>query len=107
MQEWSQRYNTTMGAPPEEGEATDNQLAPLYKRTMILKQASYTDFSVWTLIRSQKFRTLVPLGDGSFLTKELPGPQNLQQWLASWRVFKVAAISLGIVSLAALQQYEN
>ena len=39
--------------------------------------------------------------------KELPGPQNFIQWLASWRVFKVAAISLNIVSLAALQQYEK
>ena len=49
----------------------------------------------------------MPLGNESFLTKEFPGPQNLQQWLASWRVFKVAAISLGIVSLAALQQREK
>ena len=100
VQEWSQRYITTMGAPPEEEEeeeATGSQLAALCKRTVILKQAPYTDFSVWTpfgrrALRSQKFRTFVPLGGCSFLTAELPGPQNLQQWLASWRVFKVVAI---------------
>ena len=41
------------------------------------------------------------------LVKELLWPQNLQEWLASWRVFKVTIISLGIVSLSALQQYEK
>lgn len=99
-------------APEEEEEATDSQLAALYKRTIELKQAPYCDFSVWTpfgrrALRSQKFRTYVPLGDGSYLVKKLPGPQNLQQWMASWRVFKVASISLRILSLAALQQYEK
>ena len=39
--------------------------------------------------------------------KELPGPQNLQQWLVSWRVFKAACICLNIVTLAALQLYEK
>ena len=113
VQEWSQRYVSVMGAgPEEEEEATDSQLAALYKRVVILKQAPYTDFSVWVpfgrrALRAQKFRTYTPLGDGTYVMKELPGPQNLQHWLASWRVFKVAAISLGIVSLAALHQYEK
>ena len=67
VQEWIQRYITTMGSPPEEEEeATDAQLAALYKRTVVLKQAPYCDFSVWTpfgrrALRSQKFRTFVPL----------------------------------------------
>ena len=39
--------------------------------------------------------------------RELPGPQNLQQWLVSWRVFKVACISLNLVTLAALLLYEK
>ena len=113
VQEWVQRYITVMGAPPEEEEeATDAQLAALYKRTIVLKQAPYCDFSVWTpygrrALRSQKFRTFAPLGNGEFLMKELPGPQNFLQWLASWRVLKVAAISLNIASLSSLQQYEK
>ena len=49
VQEWIQRYITVMGsAPEEEEEATDAQLAALYKRTVILDQAPYCDFSVWT-----------------------------------------------------------
>ena len=49
----------------------------------------------------------MPLGDGSFVMKELPGPQNLQQWLACWRVYKTACICLGIAALASLQLYEK
>ena len=102
-----------MGAyPEEEEEPSDGQLSALNRRTIVLGQAPYVDFSVWTpyarrALRTQKFRTYVPLGDGSFLMKELPGPQNLQQWMACWRVFKVAALALGILSMASLQLYEK
>jgi hypothetical protein len=92
VQEWSQRYVTVMGSGPE---ATDAQLAALYKRVVVLKQVPRTDFSVWLpfgrrTLRAQIFRTFGPLGDGTFVMKELPGPQNVQDWLAS-----------------ALQQYEK
>eukprot|EP00438_Fugacium_kawagutii_P032789 Skav211926 [mRNA] locus=scaffold1086:167314:168771:+ [translate_table: standard] len=113
IQLWCQRYCTLMGSPPEEEEEpTDAQLSALYKRVITLDQAPYVDFSVWVpfgrrALKTQKFRTFVPLGDGSYLVKELPGPQNFQQWLTSWRVFKVAALSLAIVDLAALQLYEK
>ena len=113
LQKWIQRYVTLMGSyPEEEEEPSDGQLSALNRRTWILGQAPYVDFSVWTpyarrALRTQKFRTYVPLGDGSYLMKELPGPQNLQQWLACWRVFKVAALALGILSMASLQLYEK
>ena len=64
VQEWSQRYVSVMGAgPEEEEEATDSQLAALYKRVVILKQAPYTDFSVWVpfgrrALRAQKFQNI-------------------------------------------------
>ena len=41
------------------------------------------------------------------MARECPGPQNFLQWQASWKVFRVAAISLDIVSLAALMTYEK
>ena len=59
------------------------------------------------MLKNQKFRAFLPIGDGSFVMKELPGPQNLQQWLVSWRVFKVACMSLSLVTLAALLLYEK
>ena len=110
---WSQRYLMLMGSnPEEEEEPTDAQMAALFRRVVELDQAPYCDFGVWQpygrrAARAQKFRVFHSLGDGSFLAKELPGPQNLQQWTASWRVFKVAALSIGIVSIAALQTYEK
>ena len=113
LNEWTQRYIAVMGAPPqEEEEPTDAQLAALHHRVAVQKQPPYVDFSVWLpfgrrVLKNQKFRAFLPIGDGSFVMKELPGPQNLQQWMVSWRVFKAACICLNIVTLAALQLYEK
>ena len=79
VHQWSQRYVMLMGASPEEEEEpTDAQLAALHRRVLELDQAPYCDFAVWQpygrrALRAQKFRVFHPLGDGSFLTKELPG----------------------------------
>ena len=108
VQSWLQRYSLLMGGPPEEEEEpTAAQLAGLHKRVILLKQAPYVDFGVWVpfgrrALKLQKFRVYTPLGDGSFLMREMPGPQNFQQWQACWKVFKTAALMLGIVSLTAL-----
>ena len=113
VQGWQQTYLHVMGAPPQEEEdVTDQQLAALNKRVNIQGMAPYVDFSVWLpfgrkALKSQKFRTYFPLGDGSYLMKDLPGPQSFQHWLTSWRVFKTGAIMLGAVSLASLQLYER
>ena len=109
---WMQSYINIMGAPPqEEEEPTGAQLAALNKK-LEAGLCPYVDFSVWTPFerrtsRAQKFRVYQPLGDGTYLLRELPGPANLQQWLLCWRVFKAAALMLGAVSLAALQSYEK
>ena len=113
VQAWMQRYVLLMGSPPEEEEEpTEAQLAGLHKRVETLKQAPYVDFGVWLpfgrrALKTQKFRVYMPLGDGTYFMRELPGPQNFQQWMASWRVFKVAALMLGFCSLAALSAYEK
>jgi len=110
---WTQAYVTIMGSLPDPAEEpTAAQLAALAKRTLVHDGAPYTDFSVWTpfarrTIKNQKFRTVFPLGDGSYLTKELPGPNNFQMWLGCWRVFKSAALMLNIATLAALTNYER
>ena len=53
----------------------------------------------------QKCRVYTPLGNGSFLQKDLPGPGSYAAWRASWNVFKAACIMLNICSLAALEAY--
>ena len=112
IQAWMQRYTLVMGGAPEEEELTAAQLAGLHKRVIVLKQAPYADFGVWVpfgrrALKTQKFQVYTPLGDGSFLMREMPGPQNFQQWQACWKVFKTASLMLGIISLTALLGYEK
>ena len=105
-----------MGSPrpeeEEEEEPLDAQLAALHKKTFIFKGPLYTDLAIFTpfgrkRLKAQKFRVHHPLGDGSYIMRELPGPQNLQQWLTSWRLYKAACLMLRISSLASLQIYEK
>ena len=113
IDKWINAYVAVMGsAPLEEEEPSEAQLSALNRKVNELHQCPYVDFAVWQPFarrtqKAQKFRTYVPLGDGSYLLKELPGPQNFQQWMTSWRVFKVAAIMLNLVSLASLTVYEK
>ena len=52
----------------------------------------------WRGLRAMKFRTWAPAGDGTYFSRELPGPSTPQQWEAAWDLFTVAAIMLDIAS---------
>ena len=110
---WMNAYVTIMGSPPvEEEEPSEAQLAALHRKTFILKGPPYADLAIFTpfgrkCLKAQKFRVYHPLGDGSYMMRELPGPQNFQQWMTSWRVYKAACLMLSIASLASLQVYEK
>ena len=89
---WVQNFVKIMGAMPDEiEEPTGNQLAGLAKRVISQGGSPYVDFAVWVpferkLAKNHKFRIYTPLGDGSFLQRDLPGPASFQAWTASWRV---------------------
>ena len=73
-------------------------------------EGPYTDFAIWTpfgrrMSKVHKARIYTPLGDGSYLYKDLPGPASFQAWTSSWKVFKTACLMLNIVNLAALEAY--
>lgn len=110
---WMANYVRAMGALPFEAEEpTANQLAALAKKVVTNRQAPYVDFGVWTpyerrMSKQHKCRVFTPLGDGSFLQSDIPGPASFQAWTMCWRVFKAAAICLDIVSMAALDAYYN
>ncbi|CAJ1440971.1 unnamed protein product [Effrenium voratum] len=110
---WVQRYLTIMGFnPQDEEDPTLEQLTALFKKVTVQENPPFVDFAVWVpfgrrALRANKFRTWLPSGDGTYIAKELPGPGNFQQWLASWRVFRVASLMLGILSLAVLEGYER
>eukprot|EP00438_Fugacium_kawagutii_P018420 Skav227177 [mRNA] locus=scaffold1396:139548:146739:+ [translate_table: standard] len=111
ISKWLQQYLAVMGSMPEESEEpSPNQLAGLAKRVFKDDLAPYTDFAVFgpyerKLSRSHKCRIFTPLGDGSFLQRELPGPPTYQSWVASWRVYKTACLMLGVLSISALEIY--
>lgn len=113
LNKWTQVYVTLMGSLPDRTEEpTSSQLSALAKRVLDLDYPPYVDMPVWVpferrLAKVQKRRTYHPLGDGSYLVKDLTGPPSHQGWLASWRVFKCAALMLEIISLAALSAYER
>lgn len=108
---WFQNYIAVMGAPPDETEEpTGAQLAALHKRTNLNDQAPYVDFAIWVpygrrMSKVNKTRVYTPLGDGSYLYKDLPGPGSFQAWTSSWKVFKAACLMLNIANLAALEAY--
>ena len=108
---WWQNYIAIMGAAPEESEEpTSSQVASLAKRVLTNNQAPYCDFAIWLPFgrrtsKTQKTRTYTPMGDGSFLYRDIPGPGSFQAWTCSWKVFKWAALMLNIVNLAALELY--
>ena len=58
-------------------------------------------------MKVNKLKTFVLQSDGTWIHKDVPGPASLEQWKFSWRVFRVAAIMLGIVAEAALQRYQR
>ena len=112
MDTWHASYISVMGeAPPEHSEPTLEQLSVLNNRLTKLKLSPYADFAVWVPygrrgLRSMKFRTFLPLGDGSYSSREVPGPENFIQWEASWEMFTVAMIMLGAGTVAALSTYK-
>ena len=108
---WTGNYVAVLGAMPEESEEpTPSQLAALFKRVIANDQAPYVDFGVWgpyerKMSKSQKCRIYVPLGDGTYLQRELPGSSTFAAWKAAWNVFRTACLMLNVVSLAALENY--
>ena len=47
--------------------------------------------------------TFIPLGDGSYLQKDLLGPGTFSAWKVSWAVFKVACLMLNPQRLQSVQ----
>lgn len=107
-----QRFlEVTGGLPGEEEEPSREQLSALHRKIFTLNSPPYADFSVFTpygrkTMRASRFRNYVPTGDGMYAVRELPGPSSYVQWLACYRVWRVAMVMLNTISLANLQAYE-
>ena len=90
VNQWLQNYHAVTEAMPEEvGEPSPNQLVALAKRVFRDDAPPYVDFVVLgpyerKLTKIQKCRIYTPLGDGTYLQRDLPGPPTYQGWLAAW-----------------------
>ncbi len=113
LNKWHQNFVAIMGSQADEAEEpSPNQLAALFKRVFLNDHPPYCDFGVRLpferkMSKAHRFRVFTPLGDGSFLQKDLPGPASFQAWMASWRVFKTACLMLNIATLSSLETYSR
>ena len=108
---WAANWEKFAQGPPlEEEEPTVEQLTALDHRVVTLGGSPYADFSVFTpynrrVSRANKFVAHLPQADGSWLSKEIPGPQNFHVWGYCWNTFRCCAIMLAILKEAALMAY--
>ena len=110
---WSANWISFAHGPPlDEEEATVEQLSALDYRVTVQDGSPYADFAVFTpynrrISKANKFTAFIPQPDGTFLAKEVPGPQNYVVWKYCWRTFRCSVIQLGIVREAALTSYSQ
>jgi hypothetical protein len=110
QQSWDANYFTQAQAPPPEHETpTEIQVKGLDVR-IVSGRTPYVDFGIWgpygrLRMRASKFRNWYPAGDGSYIQKEMQGPENFQVYSGIWRVYAVALKMLRAVQQWALDLY--
>ena len=103
-------YKVNQGGPPTEvEEVTDAQLSAL-ARVVRAGGCPYADFGVWgpygnRIAKQLRFTHHFIDGAGQWRSKELHGPDSVEAWERSWRVFRSAAIMAGIATAAVLDTY--
>ncbi len=107
---WNQNYIAATGGLPEEGAQCSLEQITALEYRIAIGMTPYANFGVFgpyygRAKRAGKFKTWIPLGNGTYLTKVLPGPENYDQWKASFRVFSVGLLSLQVATALALQKY--
>ena len=94
---WLPNYHAVMGAMQEEAdEPSSNQVAALSKRVYRDDAPPYVDFGVFgpferKLTEVQRCRIYTPLGDGTCLQRDLPGPPNLSRLVSRLAGFMESA----------------
>ena len=111
LSEPAEAKTATGGPPSEEAEPAGDQVLAISHSVLALDLTPYVDTAVWIFfgrksMRANKFRTWIPGTNGTWISKEVSGPENHEQWLVSWRVFVSAALMLGICTRASLEAYE-
>ena len=79
------------------------------RHRLSVNEAPYVDFAMFgpygtRTAKKRRFVTQIFLG-GEMVSKQLKGPQSLEEWLASWKVFRPAMLMLGECSPSTLDIY--
>ena len=113
VEKWYANFVAFAQGPPNDAEEpTGDQLQAVYHKVKQMLAAPYVDFAIFgpfnrKVVRAMKFVAWVPTGDGSFLRKEIPGPENISALMVPWKVFRVTALMLQIIAEMALQRYRE
>ena len=111
LQRLRDRYENKLGGPPPEFERpTDDQLSALKDR-LDSGLSPYTEFSVFgpygkRYAKQSRYAEKIWTGSG-WVTRQCPGPADLQQWCRCWRVFRSSMFMLRGASIASLDAYEE
>ena len=97
-------------SPLEKEEVTDAQISALAAKVNH-GLAPFVDMGVWgpygeRLARQMKFTSQI-LKDGQWKSVELPGTSSISAWEEAWRIFRTAAIMLGLASPSVLDRYAS
>jgi len=113
-------YNTKLGngrpgsdpvVPHSDEEPTAEQLTAL-NAIAVSGAALYAEFGIWKphanrLKKSILFQGLHIANDGKVAIAEIKGPATYEEWEASWKILRVAAIMLNLLSPAAADGYKD
>ena len=111
IQRLRDRYEDKLGGPPPEFERpADDQLSVLKDR-LDSGLSPYTEFSVFgpygkRYAKHSRYSVKIWTGTG-WITRQCPGPAELQQWCRCWRVFRSSMFMLRGVSIASLDAHEE
>ena len=100
-------YQQKQCEPPEEEELGTAQVKGFDIRVRD-GRTPYVDMGIWgpfhrKILKAIKYRTWIPVVDGRYIQKEVPGPANFDQYTAIWKVFVVAALMTRHVRHFALE----
>ena len=105
-------FTFAQGPPSDAEEPTESSSRHCTTKSSSFLMLLTFDFAILgpfnrKVAKAMKLVAWVPMGDGSFLRKEIPGPDNVTSWLVSWRVFRVAGLMLNILVEMALNAYRE
>ena len=98
LMKYRERYSKKLGGPPPDFERpTDEQISAL-KARLDSGLPPYTEFSVFgpygkRFAKQSKYAGQVWTGSG-YVTRQIPGPANVERWCSCWRVFRSTMIML-------------